>query len=236
MSAGAEMLRTPDLAEATTRTVAGARATLAEEAGCWNPYAFAQEQIRGLARHVFFSNGGLSVRQIVLCGAEGRGDVGGICEQVGRALAAETSDDVAVVGSSPRAVRDRNINAGDRHRDIKLRQMSIQAANNLWLVPDINLVDCGEEAPSGIWHSRLAELRREFEYSILSARSPATSSEAALMGHLADGIILVLEAHSTRRATARKIMDMFEAAQARVLGTVLSARTFPVPEWIYRRL
>jgi hypothetical protein len=46
----------------------------------------------------------------------------------------------------------------------------------------------------------------------------------------------VLGAHSTRRATARKIKETLEAAQARILGTVLSERTFPVPERIYRRL
>jgi Mrp family chromosome partitioning ATPase len=56
------------------------------------------------------------------------------------------------------------------------------------------------------------------------------------MGQLADGIILVLEAHNTRRAIARKIIETFEAAQVRVLGIVLSQRTFPLPEWMYRRL
>jgi Mrp family chromosome partitioning ATPase len=62
------------------------------------------------------------------------------------------------------------------------------------------------------------------------------SSEAAVLGQLADGIILVLAAQCTRRAAARKIKETLEASQARILGTVLSGRIFPVPERIYRRL
>ena len=83
---------------------------------------------------------------------------------------------------------------------------------------------------------RLVELRNEFEYSVIHGPAAGISSEAALLGELADGIILVLGANSTRRATARKIKDTLEATRSRILGTVLSERTFPIPERIYRRL
>jgi Mrp family chromosome partitioning ATPase len=56
------------------------------------------------------------------------------------------------------------------------------------------------------------------------------------MAQFADGIILVLSAQRTRRIMARKIKGMLEAAQARILGTVLSDRVFPIPDGIYRRL
>jgi Mrp family chromosome partitioning ATPase len=56
------------------------------------------------------------------------------------------------------------------------------------------------------------------------------------VGQLADGIILVLDARSTRRATARKIKETLQGARSQILGTVLSERVFPVPESIYRRL
>ena len=56
------------------------------------------------------------------------------------------------------------------------------------------------------------------------------------MAQFADGIVLVLAAHRTRRVTARKVKEALEVSQARVLGTVLSERMFPVPEGIYRRL
>jgi Mrp family chromosome partitioning ATPase len=46
----------------------------------------------------------------------------------------------------------------------------------------------------------------------------------------------VVSAQRTRRAAARTIKQALEAAHARILGTVLSERTFPVPEALYRRL
>jgi Mrp family chromosome partitioning ATPase len=110
-------------------------------------------------------------------------------------------------------------------------------AINLWHVPGFGLRECGEEPGTGAyWLSCLAELRNEFEYAVIHAPAAGISSEAALLGQLADGIILVLGAHSTRRATARKIKETLEGAQSRILGTVLSERRFPVPERIYRRL
>jgi Mrp family chromosome partitioning ATPase len=57
-----------------------------------------------------------------------------------------------------------------------------------------------------------------------------------LLGELADGIILVLGANSTRKAAARKIKNTLEGSRSRILGTVLRERTFPIPEQIYRRL
>jgi Mrp family chromosome partitioning ATPase len=80
------------------------------------------------------------------------------------------------------------------------------------------------------------ELRNEFEYAVIEGPVAAISSEAALLGQLTDGIILVVGAHSTRKATARKIKETLEGAQSRILGTVLSDRRFPIPEKIYSRL
>jgi len=86
------------------------------------------------------------------------------------------------------------------------------------------------------WLSCLLELRTEFEYVVIQGPVAAISSEAALLGQLTDGLILVLGAHSTRRATARKIKEILERSQSRILGTVLSERRFPIPERIYSRL
>jgi Mrp family chromosome partitioning ATPase len=85
------------------------------------------------------------------------------------------------------------------------------------------------------WLSCLADLRNEFEYAVIQAPAAGVSSEAAMLGQLADGVILVLEAHTTRKAAARKIKESL-GAQSRILGIVLTERRFPVPERIYRRL
>jgi Mrp family chromosome partitioning ATPase len=83
---------------------------------------------------------------------------------------------------------------------------------------------------------RLRELRLEFDYTILHGPPAALCSDATLLGYLSDGVVLVLEANSTRRAAAQRAVQMLQAANAKLLGSVLSKRTFPIPERIYRNL
>jgi Mrp family chromosome partitioning ATPase len=46
----------------------------------------------------------------------------------------------------------------------------------------------------------------------------------------------VLEARSTRKFAAQRVKSMLNSANARLLGTILTERTFPIPERIYRKL
>lgn len=93
----------------------------------------------------------------------------------------------------------------------------------------------GAPTPTALY-LRLCELRGEFDYSIVQGPAAGLSSEAAVLGQLTDGIVLVLTAHKTRRAAAKKIKEMLANARTRVLGTVLVDRTFPIPNALYRRL
>jgi Mrp family chromosome partitioning ATPase len=53
---------------------------------------------------------------------------------------------------------------------------------------------------------------------------------------LADGIVLIIEANSTRREAARKVKENLKAANLPVLAAVLNKRTYPIPNFLYRRL
>jgi hypothetical protein len=151
-------------------------------------------------------------------------------------LALETRADIAVVGRKPRELEMGRIHALPAE-SAAVKSWAVQIGDNLWQLPDFATRQCGEEAGTGpYWLSCLAKLRNEFEYAVIQGPAAGVSSEAALLGQLADGIILVLSAHSTRRATARKIKETLDAAQCRILGTVLSERAFPLPDRIYRRL
>jgi hypothetical protein len=235
MSANADVLQRSEAMGSRPESPSLRQVGVFQEASDWNPEEFAREQIRGLVRRVFFTNGVRPVRQVVFSAAGPNTDVANICNQVGQALALETSADIAVVGREPETgdvVRKhlRDMGSG------AIKCWSTQTAINLWRVPELRPRE-GEESGTGrYWLSSLAELRNEFEYAVIHGPAAGISSEAALLGHLADGIILVLGAHSTRKATARKIKETLEAAQSRILGTVLSERRFPVPERIYRRL
>jgi hypothetical protein len=219
---------------ATEREAARPEKAALRQAAGWNPEHFAREQIRSLVQHVFLSNRERRVRQVIFSALEPETDVRGICERVGDVLALETEANIAVVlrGAEPLRAEGVERVAGDGSAG--LRQDASRLRSNLWQVPA-----AGADRDRGtcaLLHSHLGGVRREFEYSIVEGPAAGESNEAKVMAQFADGIILVLSAHRTRRAMARKIKETLEAAQVRILGTVLSDRVFPIPERIYRRL
>src|SRR4029453_18701317 len=84
--------------------------------------------------------------------------------------------------------------------------------------------------------SRIVELRSEFDYVLVDVPPINHYADATLLGQLADGVVLILEANSTRGETTRKDKESLEAASLRLLGAVLNKRTFPIPEFLYRLL
>ena len=222
-------------AQPTVRARTRSEEESAPEVGGWNPEDFAREQIRGLVRRVFFSNVERPVRQVVFSALDPETDVKSICRQVGEALALETAGSVAVVGGDPQALRDpENCRLKNHDRSPSLRQKATRLRANLWLLPAAE--KDGRRRSTTSLHAYQGAICGEFEYSILEGPPAGESNEATSMAQFADGIILVLSASNTRRVVARKIKEMLDATQARVLGTVLTDRLFPIPERIYRRL
>ena len=232
----ANVLPRPGLIGSAANIAAPSRARFVREVHGWNPENFAREQIRGLVRRVFLSNTGEPVKQVVFTAAESTTDMGDICDQVGHALALETSAEIAIVSHNSAAEMPK-LQSYRYAGSTGIKSLSTQVAANLWRVPESGLQElCPEPARDHCWLWALAELRNDFEYAVIQGVAANVSSESGFLGQLADGIILVLEAHGTRRATARKIKEMLEGTRSRILGTILSQRTFPVPEQIYRRL
>jgi hypothetical protein len=210
----------------------------------WNPENFAREQIRGLVRQVFFSNAERPARQVVFSALGPETDVKTICWTVGEALALETAGSIGVVGEWSQSTQDSETYPAEMIEhppghptaagSTPLQQAGARVRGNLWLVPPAG--KDGAQGNTAKLHSYLGQVRREFEYSIVEGPPAGESNEATAMAQFADGIILVLSAHRTRRIAARKVKEMLEAAKGRILGTVLSDRMFPIPERIYRRL
>ena len=209
-------------------------------AGGWTLEDFAREQIQGLVRQVFFSNAERPVRQVVFSSVEPETDVRNICRWVGEALALETAETVALAGEYPEMLLGRNSDQEDTAARLSGAKSAVpwqgatRVRGNLWMVPAAKKNE--ERVTTVELHSYLCAMRREFKYSIVAGPPARESSMATAMARFADGIILVLSAHRTRRNTALKIMQGLEASQARILGTVLNERRFPIPERIYRRL
>ena|ERR1700733_12132380 len=237
-----DVLRTPNLG-AIANAVDAQEIPRFSKVPEWSPEWFAHEQLRGLVRQVFFSSVAQPVRQVLFTAVEGRTDVTQLCRQVGETLASEIKGSVAVLSRDLPARREkpeeiqpedtlsRSIDAGP----LPLRDVARRVRSNLWLLTEV-AESRKQSLRNDALYSRLCELRTEFDYSIVEGSPAGLSSEAASLGRLTDGIVLVLAAHKTRRAAARSIKETLEAARTRVLGMVLSERTFPVPAALYRRL
>jgi hypothetical protein len=242
MSVGA--LRSEEWIRTATPSATRYESKTIREVDRWSPEAFAREQIRGLVRQVFFANATHPIKQVVFSAANPGIDVGSICRRVGEALASETDDSVVVVVDlpyfqemQPNGKRYSSQAVNEAEDSQAWRSVATRVRRNLWFLPETKIVNGGPDAANATWlKSHLEELRREFSYSVVEAPPAGESSEAAALGQLADGLILVLSAHTTRRTVARKIKETLDAARARLLGTVLSDRIFPIPEGIYRWL
>src|SRR3954469_20253942 len=213
----------------------------ARESIAWNPDRFGEEQIRSLVRQVFLPGWPKPARQVVFCAVDD-GDVDGIGLRVSQVLAAQIPGSVALVEAhleSPE-VRDEYGSPTPIFRPSgfrPLRDSARRVSSHLWRVPREMFMGENEAGLSVEWlPARLRELRLEFDYTIVHGPPAALCSDAALLGYLSDGVVLVLEANATRRAAAQRAVQMLHATNARLLGTVLSKRTFPIPEGIYRRL
>lgn len=234
--ADADVLKSVDAPDASRTDELRAEVISPQRTSAWDPDSYARTQIRGLVRQVFFAGAPHSIRQVVFSPIEADAGVRTLCRRVGEALARETANSIAVLSANSRLLvnPDQLTEPPPRENLRPLQRIATRVRDNLWLVPRSG-PDFGLGSASSLL-SFLAELRREFEYSIVEAPPAGESIEAATMSQFADGIILVLTAHRTRRVTARKVKEMLEASHVRVLGTILSERVFPVPEGIYRRL
>jgi Mrp family chromosome partitioning ATPase len=84
--------------------------------------------------------------------------------------------------------------------------------------------------------SRMVDLKEEFDYVLIDAPPVSSNADAVLLGQSADGIILVVQADSTRREAARIAKETVDNAKVRLLGVILTDRKFPIPEALYRML
>jgi capsular exopolysaccharide synthesis family protein len=205
-----------------------------------------RDEIFKLVQRVFLLPGASRGRLVVVSGMESGNGCSWICARMAEVLASQVSGSVCVV--------DANLRTPGLHREFGVsnhygltnalqvsepirRFVTSLSRPNLWLL------SCGAEIEgmqsmlgSDRMRALLPELQREFDYVLIDAPPMEAGDDSVMLSRHAEGIVLVLRAHSTRRETARKAVRDLEHANVRVLGAVLNRRTFPVPESIYRKL
>jgi hypothetical protein len=215
----------------------------APQSTAWDPATFAQEQISSLVRRVFFPGWPKPSKQVVFTAVEANHDVAHICRRVGETLASQVPGTICLVDADARSSRlgaayeSFQPSTSSAHAGQCLKDRATRIFTNLWLLPSGVFVPEREKEFSAAWlRHRLGDLRREFDYSIVHAPAVTSFSETGLLAHLADGVVLVLNAHRTRRVAAQHARDVLVAASSRLIGTVLDQKQFPIPAAVYRRL
>ncbi len=84
--------------------------------------------------------------------------------------------------------------------------------------------------------SRLAPLRDQYDWIVIDGPPILYASEAASLGTVADGVVMVVEAGRTKKPVLSRSVDLLRKAGARVMGSVLNRRQLEIPEFIYRRI
>jgi MinD-like ATPase involved in chromosome partitioning or flagellar assembly len=203
---------------------------------------FLRQELIGLAQLLFLTTDPVpqkEPRQIVFCGIDETEGAALLCARLGQILASRVASQVCIVDANVRgSVLYQLLESGPN-----LAQPTAQAAllqqiaSNLWLISCHFAANGGEE-PATLDRVRLQikGLSHEFAYVVINAPPVARYNDAVVLGQEADGVVLVLEANFTRRVAARRAKQTLEAGNARVLGTVLNNRTFPIPQKIYRVL
>lgn len=229
-----------------SQTAAAPAPAVSSEARTDTPVGASLEQIAALVQNIFLAHGADAPRVVVFSSTEREAGCSWLCAHAAEVLASRVAGSVCLV--------DGNLHAPTLHQQLGvdnpngLAEALVQLdpirtfarplrTQNLWLIS--SGVVTGNAVPllsSDRMRLRMAELGKEFDFVLIDTAAMNVSHDAIGIGALADGVVLVLKANTSRRQTARQAVDDLQAGKARVLGAVLNQRTFPIPESIYKRL
>ena len=198
---------------------------------------FAIKQLDELVQKVYLPGHRGSHRHVAFSSVESKGMRPWLSARIAEILAQQVAESVCLVEVDSRAGLWSELAAQYSSPPISpVHDLTYKASRNLWVCPSDRFLREDTWSPkSDLVRLRLGRLRREFGYLVIHAPALGAGKEAVLLGQLAEGIVLVLEANVTRRAAAVRASQMLRSAGVSLLGTVLDQRTFPVPESIYCR-
>jgi Mrp family chromosome partitioning ATPase len=212
-----------------------------------DPIAVIDNEITKLVQQTFILGGATNApTAVTFCGVN-RGDgCSWVCARASEVLAEQVPGRVCVVDANFRSPSlhehfrvDKGAGLADAIKNsIPIGNLARPAwSSHLWFV-SAGAVDSdrnGALNPARL-RAQFSELRDEFDYLLIDAPPMSLYGDAALLGQLTDGIVMVVGCNSTRRETARAAKERLESARVPILGTVLNRRTYPIPEALYRRL
>jgi len=208
--------------------------------------AYASGERTKLVQRLFLMPGAESARMVLFCGVGAEDGSSLVCARTAATLASQVEASVCMVDANWRFPSLHKCLQTYNHSGLSdavlrlgcMRNVARQLdGGNLWLVTsgshvgDPHTLLTSESLPS-----RLAELKTDFNYVLIDGPPVNPYGDAMMLGKFVDGVVLMLQANSTRREVARKAMASLQSAGVRLFGAVLNKRSFPIPEFLYNRI
>jgi Mrp family chromosome partitioning ATPase len=196
------------------------------------PRPLASDLMAGLVQRVFLQPQQKPPRLVVFAAVDHGNGCSQIAASVARALTATAPGAVCLVEAnfrSPALPRMLGTTNYQGFTDALLQQGSIRSFmkpmgnGSLWLLSSGPIAaDSSSLLAAERVRARFVELRAEFDFVIVDAPPLSRYADAIALGQLSDGMVLVLEAGSTRQDTASTVVQYVRSARIQVLGAVLN--------------
>jgi receptor protein-tyrosine kinase len=207
---------------------------------------WAHEEALRLVQRIFLLQTREPPRAVVFAGIDHGSGCSQICASVAEILATYASGPVCLVEANFRSPGLSELFSIANHyglTDSLLQKGPISSftkpapQENLWLLSSGSLApDSASLLTSEHLRERIDELHQKFRFVIIDAPPLTRYSDAVVLGQHTDGVVLILEAASTRREAAAAAAANLRSVNIPILAAVLNKRTFPIPEPIYKRL
>jgi len=119
-------------------------------------------------------------------------------------------------------------------------ELGLEAALKKTRIPNLTIVPSGKlpTNPSELIGSRrmvrlIEELKERFHYVVFDTPPVMAVTDAGVLGAVADGVILVIKAESTKRDVVLRAETLLKSANARLVGCVLTHIRQYSPYYIY---
>jgi len=206
----------------------------------------AREESLKLVQRVFLSRSVDRPHVVMFAGVDQGNGCSRTCIGIADTLAHNVSGSVCLIDANMRAPSLPHYLSATNHRGLThalLEEGPVRSfakeihPANLWLLSSgSSCPDSSSLLKSPRLGARLGELRSEFDYVLIDVPALNQYSDAIGLGHLTDGVVLVLEANSTRRESARKVTESLRATNIPILAVVLNRRKYPIPNALYKKL
>jgi Mrp family chromosome partitioning ATPase len=207
----------------------------------------ADDEALRLVHQVFLSNFELNPTVVVFAGMNHGNGCSQICASIAEILAGDPLRSVCLVEAnfrSPVASGLYVAGSGRGLTDALVRKGPIRSycrpvddIGNFWSL------SCGAITPdsasllaSGALRERIGELRAEFDFVLIDAPPLSNYADAIALARPADGLVLIVEAGTTRRDDTADAVANLRACKINILAAVLNKDTSAIPEKLYKRL